>query len=529
MTPAENASDPAGKANATGRGIAVAGLNKRYAAVVALADVSLSFAPGEITGIVGKNGAGKSTLIKVLSGAVRPDTGTVLVDGHPVTLSQPSDALHRGILTMHQQLETFGGLTVAENLLLGTPHFPRGPGGMVRWRTLWKRAAVVLEKLRVEIDPRAPMDGLSVADRRLVTLARALVDDDGRMVILDEPTESLTAAEADHLFERMRELRERGICVIYVSHRLEEIGAMSDRIVAMRDGEVIADGATAEFDRARLVELIAGPEEAKPSPAAIPASQRQPLLRAEGLSGPGVVPSSFTLREGEIVGLCGLAGSGRSALARLLAGASRAEGGELWIGEERHSFGGPHDAILAGVVFVPEDRRQQALFPTFTLEEDVVAGSLEKLRWGRTPFVSRRAQKRAAAQAIEDFNIAAAGGEQLTQTLSGGNQQKVVLARWFSTGGRVLVLDEPTQGIDVGTRAEISAQVREAVEGKGCALWISSDFEEILTVSDRLLIMREHEVVAEMSPKGLSQAELLSACLPDQPDPAAARPAAAHG
>jgi ABC-type sugar transport system ATPase subunit len=522
MTRTENASDPVGKANAAGRGIAVADLNKRYAAVVALADVSLSFAPGEITGIVGKNGAGKSTLIKVLSGAVRPDSGSVLVDGQPVVLNQPSDALHRGILTMHQQLETFGGLTVAENLLLGTPHFPRGAGGIVRWRTLWKRAAAVLEKLRVEIDPRLPMDGLSVADRRMVTLARALVDDDGRMVILDEPTESLTAAEADHLFERMRELRERGICVIYVSHRLEEISAMSDRIVAMRDGRVIADGVTSEFDRSRLVGLIAGPEEAAPGPQALPASRRRPLLRAERLRGPGLEPSSFTLREGEIVGLCGLAGSGRSALARMLAGATRAEDGELWIGEEKHSFRGPADAILSGVVFVPEDRRQQALFPTFTLEEDVVAGSLDRHRWRRTPFVSRRSEKEAAAQAIADFNITAAGGEQLTQTLSGGNQQKVVLARWLSRGGRVLVLDEPTQGIDVGTRAEISAQVRSAVEGEGCALWISSDFEEILTVSDRLLIMREHKVVAEMSPKGLSQAELLSACLPDAPDPTAA-------
>ncbi|HYH53008.1 MAG TPA: sugar ABC transporter ATP-binding protein [Solirubrobacterales bacterium] len=528
MTPVKNASDPAGAANATGRGIAVQGLNKRYSAVVALADVSLDFAPGEITGIVGKNGAGKSTLIKVLSGAVRPDSGTILVDGHPVSLSQPSDALHRGILTMHQQLETFGGLTVAENLLLGTPQFPRGAGGIVRWRMLWKRAAAVLEKLRVEIDPRASMDGLSVADRRMVTLARALVDDEGRMVILDEPTESLTAAEAEHLFERMRELRDRGICVIYVSHRLEEISAMSDRIVAMRDGKVIADGATAEFDRSRLVGLIAGPAEAQPSPQARPASERKPLVQAEELQGPGVEPSSFTLREGEIVGLCGLAGSGRSALARLLAGATRAEGGELRIGEEAHSFGGPHDAILAGVVFVPEDRRQQALFPTFTLEEDVVAGSLERLRWGRTPFLSRRAQKRAAAEAIADFNIAASGGEQLTQTLSGGNQQKVVLARWLSTGGRVLVLDEPTQGIDVGTRAEISTQVRAAVEDGGCALWISSDFEEILTVSDRLLIMREHKIVAELSPKGLSQAELLSACLSEEPQPSEAR-AAANG
>jgi ABC-type sugar transport system ATPase subunit len=528
MTP-ENASDPVGAANAAGRGIAVRGLNKRYAAVIALAEVNLSFAPGEITGIVGKNGAGKSTLIKVLSGAVRPDSGEVLVDGSPVALSRPSDALHRGIITMHQQLETFGGLTVAENLLLGTRHFPRGAGGIVRWRTLWKRAAAVLEKLQVEIDPRRPMDTLSVADRRMVTLARALVDDDGRMVILDEPTESLTAAEADHLFERMRQLRERGICVIYVSHRLEEISAMSDRIVAMRDGKVIADGVTSEFDRARLVELIAGPAEAAPSPQAVPASQRRPLVRAEGLAGVGLEPSSFVLREGEIVGLCGLAGSGRSALARALAGATRSHGGELWIDEERHSFRGPEDAILAGVVFVPEDRRQQALFPTFTLEEDVTAGSLRRHRWRGTPFLSRKSQQSAAKQAIEDFNIAAAGGGQLTQTLSGGNQQKVVLARWLSSGGRVLVLDEPTQGIDVGTRAEISKQVRAAVEDNGCALWISSDFEEILTVSDRLLIMREHKVVAEMSPEGLSQAELLSACLSPETDASAERAGAAHG
>jgi ABC-type sugar transport system ATPase subunit len=502
----------------TPRGVAVRGLDKRYGTVVAMADVSLEFPAGEITGIVGKNGAGKSTLIKVLSGAVSPDSGQILVDGTPTELKQPADALHRGILTMHQQLETFGGLTVAENLLLGTPQFPRGPGGVVRWRTLWKRAAAVLEKLRVEIDPQRPMDTLSVADRRMVTLARALVDDEGRMVILDEPTESLTAAEAEHLFERMRQLRERGISVIYVSHRLEEISAMSDRIVAMRDGKVIADGPTAEFDRRRLVELIAGPEEAKPATVTTPTGDRPVLVRAAGLTSESLLPSDFELREGEIVGLCGLAGSGRSALGRLLAGADRKRGGVLTIEDKEYSFRGPEDAILAGVVFVPEDRREQALFPTFTLEEDVVAGSLGRHRWRHTPFLSRRSQAASARDAIERFNIAAAGGNQLTQTLSGGNQQKVVLARWLTTGGRVLVLDEPTQGIDVGTRAEISQQVRAAVEGRGCALWISSDFEEILTVSDRLLIMREHQVVAEMSPKGVSQAELLSACLPPEPD-----------
>jgi ABC-type sugar transport system ATPase subunit len=518
MSEAEKAAAP------SPRGVAVRGLNKRYGGVIAMADVSLEFTAGEIIGIVGKNGAGKSTLIKVLSGAVEPDSGEVLIDGHPISMKRPSDALDRGIITMHQQLETFGGLTVAENLLLGTPQFPYGPGGMVRWRALWKRAAAVLEKLQVEIDPRRPMDTLSVADRRMVTLARALVDDEGRMVILDEPTESLTAAEAEHLFERMRQLRDRGICVIYVSHRLEEISAMSDRIVAMRDGRVIADGRTAEFNRSRLVELIAGPDKEKPAPAAAPAGERRVLLRAEGLAGDAILPADFVLREGEIVGLCGLAGSGRSALARLLAGADRVRGGKLTIEDEEQSFRGPEDAILAGVVFVPEDRREQAMFPTFTLEEDVIAGSLSKHRWRGTPFLSRKSQAAAGRAAIEQFNIAAAGGSQLTQTLSGGNQQKVVLARWLTGGGRVLILDEPTQGIDVGTRAEISKQVRAAVEGKGCALWISSDFEEILTVSDRLLIMREHEVVAEMSPKGMTQAQLLSACLPPEPD---AAPAAA--
>jgi len=497
--------------------VSVRGLVKQYPSVVALDDVDADFGRGEVVGIVGKNGAGKSTLIKVLCGAVQPDVGWIELDGERVDFAQPAQALDHGIVAMHQQLETFGGLTVAENLLLGTPRFPRDRAGLVRWRELWKRASETLAALQLEIDPRKPIGELSVAEQRMVTLARALVGEGGRMVILDEPTESLTAAETEHMFERVRQLRAAGLCVIYVSHRLDEVSGISDRIVAMRDGSVIASGPSAEFDRRRLVELIAGRSEAadaRPAEARAQATRGTPVLEARDLASDAVRPSSFTLHDGEIVGLCGLVGSGRSALARLLAGASPIEAGELTVDGERLLPRGPEDAILAGVVHVPEDRREQALFPSFSLEEDVSVSDLGRHRWRRTPFISRRAEARTAKRAIEEFGVAAKNGRQPTATLSGGNQQKVVLARWLLRGGRVLVLDEPTQGIDVGTRKEILELVRRAVAQGGCALWISSDFQELLTVSDRLLVMREHEVSGELSPVGLSESDLLHACLP---------------
>ncbi len=497
--------------------VSVRGLRKQYPSVVALDDVDVDFGRGEVVGIVGKNGAGKSTLIKVLCGAVQPDAGRIELDGEPVELAQPAQALDNGIVAMHQQLETFAGLTVAENLLLGTPRMPRNRAGVVRWRELWERARETLAALELDVDPRKPIGELSVAEQRMVTLTRALVGEGGRMVILDEPTESLTAAETESMFARVRQLRAAGLSVIYVSHRLDEVSGISDRIVAMRDGRVIAEGAAAEFDRQRLVELIAGRSEAADAHAPaerVAATRGEPVLVAEDLAGTGVRPSSFTLHDGEIVGLCGLVGSGRSALARLLAGATRIDAGELTVDGERLLPDGPQDAILAGVVHVPEDRREQALFPSFSLEEDVTVGMLERHRWGRTPFLSRRAEVRTARRAIEELGVAAKSGRQPTATLSGGNQQKVVLARWLLRGGRVLVLDEPTQGIDVGTRKEILELVRRAVAQGGCALWISSDFQELLTVADRLLVMREHEVAGELSPIGLAESELLHACLP---------------
>ena len=498
--------------------IAVRGLRKEYPSVMALDDVTLEIRPGEVIGIVGKNGAGKSTLIKVLCGAVSPDEGTIELDGEPVEFDRPSQALDRGIVAMHQQLEVFGSMTVAENLLLGTPNFPHGKLGMVRRAQLDARARETLAALKLDIDPQRPVQELSIAEQRMTNLARALVGEDGRLVILDEPTESLTAGETEQMFERVRQVRDAGLAVIYVSHRLDEVRGISDRIVAMRDGRVIASGDASEFGRNRLVELIAGeaPETEAEAPRERRGSETKAVLAATGLSGPALRPSTFQLNDGEIVGLCGLVGSGRSTLARTLAGAVKADSGEVLLDGEPVEFSDPGEAIARGVVHVPEDRREQALFESFTIAEDTSIGDLEKHRWRSTPFLSGRAQAATAARAIKEFGVSAAGGRQLTRTLSGGNQQKVVLARWMIRGGRVLILDEPTQGIDVGTRKEILNLVRSAVDQGSTALWISSDFQELLDVSDRILVMKEHQVVADMSPAESTEEELLRSCLPSE-------------
>jgi len=491
--------------------VEVRGASKRYAGVEALRDVDFHLAPAEIVGLVGKNGAGKSSLIKVIAGVETLDEGELLVGGAPVPGGYSPHAAHRlGLAFVHQELGNFPLLTVAENVAIGTP-FPRRLGTFVNDRELRRRVRLVLDELESTIDPRAHLAELTAVEQRLVMIARALYHD-ARVLVLDEPSVSLTIDEIAHLHAIVRRFKERGRTVLYVSHRLHEVVALTDRVVVMQGGEVILEQATSAVDERRLVTAIAGetpvPEAA---PRAAAARAGTPVLRAVGLRRPPAVEDvSFELHAGEILGLAGLVGSGRTEVVRLLFGADQPAGGTIELDGGPVRFRSPVDAIGRGIALLPEDRRYEGLVLNFTTRENITLASLERLRRHRLlPVPSRRKERDAAAAMIARLSIATSGPEQEVRRLSGGNQQKVVLAKWLQRSDRVLIFDEPSQGVDVGAKAEIYGLIeRLAAEGRSVIV-ISSDFAELAAVCTRVIGIREGRVSGVVEAPGITEADLV--------------------
>jgi ABC-type sugar transport system ATPase subunit len=478
--------------------VQVRGLWKAYPGVVAVAGVDFDVRPGEVVGLVGKNGAGKSTLIKILAGAEKPDEGEVRIGGEPVPSHYDPHLAHQlGLAFMHQEFANVPQLTVAENVSLGT-HYPRRLGALVGWRQLREDVREVLAGLDPTIDVRRRVADLSSVQQRIVMIARALYHR-ARVLVFDEPSASLTVEEIRHLHDVIGKLRDGGRSVIYVSHRLGEIFSITDRVVVIRDGRVALESQTAQLDHGLLIAAIVGSE----TQIGVPGRRRrerttapgEPVLTVRGLTRPGVVENvSLELRAGEILGLGGLIGSGRTELVRMIFGADRAAGGTVELRGRPARIRSPRDAIASGIVLLPEDRRHQALVSNFSVRANITLPSLARHRIGSLPVPSRASEARSARELVARLSIKTSGIEQPVSLLSGGNQQKVVLAKWLEQPVDVFIFDEATQGIDVHAKEETFSLMEDlASRGKG-VVFIASDFSELVAVCDRVVVLHEGRV-----------------------------------
>jgi len=468
-------------------------ITKSFAGVTALAGVDLTVRAGEVHCVLGQNGAGKSTLIKTLSGVYQPDGGTIHWQGRATTIASPVAALTLGIATMYQELDVVDGLTVAENIFLGHEN---ATGGVLRVASANREAAALMARLgHAAISPRTEVGSLSAANKQIVSMARAL-SRDTKLIIMDEPSAVLDSEEVKNLFRVVRELTESGIAVIYISHRLEEIRQIGDRITVIKDGRSTASGrAVAHTPTPELIRLMTGRDVANVFPARVPVPTDSPVvLEIEGLSVRGLFsPVDFAVRAGEIVGLAGLVGSGRSEILETVYGARRATTGLVRVAGTTLRNGSVNGAVAAGVGLSPEERKSQGLLLDEPVFKNITLATFGRFALGG--MLNDRRERAAAAEQISSLELRPADPDQLTRTLSGGNQQKILLARWLVHGTRVLLLDEPTRGVDVGARAEIYSLIRRLAAAGNAIVIVSSEIEEVLGLADRVLVVADGRVL----------------------------------
>lgn len=472
--------------------IALAGISKSFTGLKVLSDVSFDLRAGEVHALLGENGAGKSTLIKIMSGLHQPDEGMIKVAGHAVTFTTPRAAHHHGIATVHQELLLFPELTVAENVFLGQA--PRTSIGSIDWATMRRRARELLDSLdSFDLDIDIRVAALSVANRQRVEIARALAQD-AKVVIMDEPTAALAEADVQKLMGIVRSLKARGVGIIYVSHKLPEIFALADRVTVLRDGQHVGTKDIAEVTEASLVSMMVGRPLDRLYPKKIGESG-EVALELRNISYRNVVRDvSFALRRGEILGIAGLVGSGRTETALTIFGITPKTSGEIFLDGKPVEIGSPEAARDLGIAYVPEDRGQQGLVKSQSIAENIALANLKRVSSGW--FVDAAKVLAEANAAITRFGVKARGPEQVVRELSGGNQQKVVLGKWLAATPKILIVDEPTRGIDVGAKAEIHLLLRK-LAGEGMAiLMISSELPEVLGMSDRVLVMNGGRIIS---------------------------------
>jgi ribose transport system ATP-binding protein len=468
------------------------GLVKQYPGVRALDGVGLTLRGGEVHAVVGENGAGKSSLMKILSGAARPDAGVLTLDGQPLVLRGPRDAQRAGIRMIHQELSLVPELTVAENIFLG--HEPATRGVIAR-RTLVTDARAVLDRLGQEaIDPAASVRTLSLAARQMTEIAKAIARD-ARVLIMDEPTAILAQHEADALFAVIRQLRADGVAVAYITHRMDEVYLLADQVTVLRDGRVVSTGALGEYNRAEMVRQMVGRELAGGFPVGSQSAGAE-RLAIEGVSSGRVRHATLQVHAGEIVAVVGLVGAGRTELLRAVFGAAPITGGTMRLDGAPYAPRSPREAIARGVALLPEDRKAEGLILAAAVRENASMAVLPRL--AAAGVIRRGAERAAVVHWIEALRIRTPSQEQLVRMLSGGNQQKVVLARWMLAESSLLLVDEPTRGIDVGARAEIYTLMRDLVERGAAILMVSSDLPEALGMADRVIVMRDGATTAEL-------------------------------
>ena len=476
----------------------ISGVTVTFPGVTALREVDFRLFPGEVHALLGENGAGKSTLVKALTGVHTPDAGEIRLAGAPVSFASPALAQDAGISTVYQEVNLCTNLSVAENILLGRE--PRRFGS-INGRAMRARAAELLSRIGLHIDPGSALGSHPIAVQQLVAIARAVAVD-ARVLILDEPTSSLDAGEVAELFRIMRVLRDSGVAILFVSHFLDQVYEIADRLTVLRNGSVVGEYATTDVSRLELVRAMIGrdlgvlDEVERRSERRVPAET--PLLRAENLGRTGSIsPFDLELHPGEVVGVAGLLGSGRTELARLLFGADHADSGRIFLDGNQIRLRNPRTAIAQGIAFTSEDRKAEGLVADLTVRDNLILAMQAARGWTRQ--VPRRTADELVEKYMTALDIRPSNPDAIVATLSGGNQQKVLLARWLVIQPRLLILDEPTRGIDVGAKAQIQKVVADLAADGISVVFISAELEEVVRVSDRIVVLRDRHKIGELS------------------------------
>ncbi len=482
------------------------GIAKQFGGVQALKGVDFSLFPGEVHALVGENGAGKSTLVKILAGIYRPDAGIVKVGGEVVELRSPTQAQDLGIAVVQQEPMMFPDLDVAENVFMG--RHPHDRFGRVDWKRMYREVDQLLSSLDVSLSSHAPVQGLSVAEQQLVEIAKAL-SLQARVLVLDEPTAALSAHEVEELFAIVKQLRERGVAILFVSHRLEEVFMIADRLTVFRDGAHIITAPVSEMTTEEIIKYMVGRELSNLFPKGA-TEIGEVMLEVQHLTRPGVFNDvSFQLHKGEILGLAGLVGAGRTEVAQVLFGVEQAESGEIRLKGKRVRIRSPQQAMEYGIAYVPEDRHLHGLVMNFSIAANVTLSILHQV--SRLGLVDPRREQKIATEYSTQLSVRSEGVEQLVNALSGGNQQKVVLGKWLATNPSVLILDEPTRGIDVGAKAEVHRIISD-LAAKGLAIiLISSELPEVLAMADRVIVLHEGHVTGTFTRSEATQERVMFA------------------
>lgn len=484
-------------------------ITKRFGDVEVLHHVSLQLSAGEVHALVGENGAGKSTLVKILAGVYSPDSGTILLTGEPVTLHNPTQAQHLGFAVIHQQPSLFPDLDVAENIYMGRQ--PLGTFGRVDWGLMYREVNALLQRLDARFDARTPVRSLSIADQQLIEIAKAL-SMQTRLLVMDEPTAALSAREVEDLFAIVRQLRAQGVAVLFISHRLEEIFDLADRVTVLRDGAHILTKPVGGLTQAETVSAMVGREMSALFPKQ-EATIGPVVLEVRGLTRAGEFRDvSLQVRQGEILGVAGLVGAGRTEVARAIFGITQLDAGSIRLDGHEVHFSSPTEAMRHRIAYVPEDRYQHGLVREFPIASNVTLPIWHALsNW--LGVVDQRRERAIATDYFNRLQIRATGIEQLAQALSGGNQQKVVIAKWLATNPRVLILDEPTRGVDIGAKAEVHRLISQLATEGMAIIMISSELPEVLAMSDRILVMHEGRVTGTFARHEVDQDRVMFAAM----------------
>ncbi len=484
-------------------------ITKSFPGVLALDNVSIDLKRGEVLGILGENGAGKSTLIKILAGNYIKDEGEIFIDGKEFEIRNPGEAMASGIRVIYQELNTLNNLTVAENIFIGEQLVRTGLK-IVDWKSMVKKSKQILDSLNVVLNPKAVMEDLSVSEKQVVEIAKAL-SKEAKILVMDEPTAALSEDDTQSLFRIIRTLKEKGVSIIYISHRLKEIFEITDRVTVLRDGKKVKTLVTAETNTNDLVSLMVGRDIKEMYPKReVPIADI--IMEVKNLNAEGIKNISFELKRGEILGIFGLLGSGRTSLVKALFGANPVKSGEIFIKGKEVIVKSPRKARDNRVGLVPLDRKMEGLALDLGVKENITLANINEL--GNGFLINTKIEESKAKKWVTDLNIKTPSISTLVNSLSGGNQQKVVLARWLESGSEVIILNEPTRGIDVGAKIEIYKLMQDLCEKGAAIIMISSELPEILSIADRIIVMSKGRITDEYSKKEATEEKLLSAaCL----------------
>ena len=476
-------------------------VSKIFPGVRALDQVSLRIRKGEIHALVGENGAGKSTLMKILNGNYKKAAGRIYIDGKEAEIRCPDDARRFGISIIFQELNLVPHLSVAENIFMG--RLRREGKKLIDWKQVYQRAGALMERIGYPIDTRTAVEKLSVAQKQMVEIAKAISYSNTKLILMDEPSATLTNRECEKLFEVIRSLKEQGISVIYISHKLEEIAELCEWVTILRDGKIIDTGAVSDFTKDDMISKMIGREISDKFPARSSKPGDKEILRVEGLSRHGVISDiSFSLREGEVLGFAGLVGAGRTEIARAVIGMDYTDMGEIYVEGKRARIRSPKDALRSGIAYLSEDRKQEGLVLKAPVKWNISMANMSRIL--SAGMVNEKKDEAIADEMIDKILIKTPSREQYAMNLSGGNQQKIVVAKWLNTDAKIFIFDEPTRGIDVGAKYEIYVLINELVQEGKSVILISSELPEVLEMCDRVLVINKGKLAAELTGENMN-------------------------